>query len=102
VEQGAEKVFVRVVVAFDEVGAMRPLTIDWEDGRKFFVDRVLEMRKAASLKAGGAGLRYTCRIGRRDAYLFYEGGRWFVEAKTPQACGGQALQKNALEREKEA
>ena len=39
------------------------------------------MRRAASLKAGGAGTRYTVRIGRSETYLFNEDGRWFVERR---------------------
>ena len=35
----------------------------------------------ASLKAGGAGIRYTCRIDGKLTHLFLEGDRWFVEAK---------------------
>ena len=35
----------------------------------------------ASLKAGGAGIRYTCRIAGRVKYIWLEETRWFVEAK---------------------
>ena len=45
------------------------------------IDRVLDVRPAASLKAGGAGLRYTVRIGRTETYLFLEETRWFVERR---------------------
>ena len=44
-------------------------------------DRILDIRRAASLKAGGAGIRYTCRIRGRVKYLWLEESRWFVEAK---------------------
>jgi len=37
------------------------------------------VRRAASLKAGGSGIRYTCRIGKKDAYLYYEDPKWFVD-----------------------
>lgn len=49
------------------------------DGRAFRIDRVLEVRRAASLKAGGVGWRYKCRIQGRERYLFYEDPAWFVE-----------------------
>ena len=53
-----------------------------EDGRKYDIDEVKDKCRAASLKAGGCGLRYTIRIGARDTYLFDEDGRWFVELRT--------------------
>jgi hypothetical protein len=56
----------------------------WEDGRRFPVDRVLDVRQAHSLKTGGTGMRYTVRLGGQSTYLFYEGPRWFVEAKVAE------------------
>lgn len=77
----ARKVYVEVVVRFNEAGEARPLSIQWEDGRRFDIDRVLDVRRAASLKAGGCGMRYTCRIQDRETYLFEDENRWYVEAK---------------------
>ena len=76
-----KKVFVEVIAKFDREGNVTPLTVIWEDGRKFKVDHVLDARRAASLKAGGIGLRYTCMIGGRSTYLWYEDPAWFVEGK---------------------
>ena len=75
------KVYVKVNADFDSAGNIIPRVITWEDGRRYSVDRVTECRPAASLKVGGRGLRYRCRIGRMESYLFYEEGKWFVEAK---------------------
>ena len=75
------KVYVEVTAHFDLEGNMMPLEILWEDGRRFEVDRVLDRRRAASLKAGGVGNRYLSRIRGKETYLFYEGPRWFVEGK---------------------
>lgn len=77
----ARRVYVRVVVEFDEAGGVRPLSIAWTDGRRFKVDRLLDVRRAAATKAGGQGIRYTCRIMGRETYLFEDNGRWFVEAR---------------------
>lgn len=77
----ARRVYVRVIAEHDEAGGVRPLSVIWEDGRRFDVDRVLDVRRAASTKAGGQGMRYTCRILGRETYLFDDGNRWFVEAK---------------------
>lgn len=75
------KVFVEVTARFDVDGTIVPLSIRWEGGTLFEIDRVLDVRQAASLKAGGQGIRYTIRIGSHRTFLFYEAPRWFVEGK---------------------
>lgn len=75
------RVYVKVVVQIDEAGGVRPLSVSWEDGRTFEVDRLLDVRRAASTKVGGQGIRYTCRIRGHETYLFEDNGRWFVEAR---------------------
>lgn len=77
----AKRTCVRVLVEYDEEGGVHPLRIHWEDGRKFTIERVLDVRRAAATKAGGQGMRYTCRILGRETYLFADDGRWFVEEK---------------------
>ncbi len=42
---------------------------------------LLDVRRAASTKAGGQGIRYTVRVLGRETYLFEEENRWFVEAR---------------------
>lgn len=75
------KVYVEVTARFDTLGNLTPLSITWEDGTVYKIDRILDQRRAASLKVGGIGMRYTCRILGRETYLFYEEPRWFVEGK---------------------
>ena len=84
------KVYVPVEVGFDENGRMIPHTITWEDGHKYEIDRVTDIRPAPALRAGGQGDRYTIWIGGQQSYLFFERyatvtgcnlGRWFVERK---------------------
>jgi hypothetical protein len=75
------KQFVGVISRHDPDGRNTPLEIVWEDGRRFEIDKVLDVRRAASLKAGGAGIRYTCRIRNRNIFLYDEEGRWFLEGK---------------------
>ncbi len=77
----SRKVYVDVAAAFDKEGKIIPMYIKWEDDRTYYIDRVLDIRPAASLKAGGAGIRYTCRIQGKETYLFLENYRWFVEGK---------------------
>ena len=44
-------------------------------------DRLLDVRRAAATRAGGQGMRYTCRVMGHCVYLFEDEGRWFVEAR---------------------
>ena len=75
------KVYVQVDGRFTAEGRIIPQVVYWADGRRFIIDEVSDIRPAASLKAGGAGLRYRIRIGGRETYLFLEENRWFVEAR---------------------
>ena len=77
----ARKVYVEVTARFDVEGNITPLSVTWEDGMVYEIDRILDRRRAASLKAVGIGMRYTCRISGRQSYLYYEDPRWFVEGK---------------------
>ena len=76
------KQFISVTARFDADGNLLPLKIHWNDGRSFEIDKVTDIRYAASLKAGGMGLRYTCRIGGAEKYIFLEENRWFVDTKS--------------------
>ena len=89
-EQRSPKVYVAVKADFNEDGIMLPREITWEDGTKYAIDRVLDIRQAAAMKAGGQGDRYTVRINGKQSYLFFERstnqagnnlGRWFVERR---------------------
>ena len=84
------KVYVRVGVVFREDGMMLPRSLTWEDGRKYPIDRVLNVKPACAERAGGQGDRYTVMIGGQQRYLFFEHstdrddsnlGRWFIERK---------------------
>ena len=77
----ARKVYVEVTAKFDTEGNITPLSVTWEDGMVYEIDRILDRRRAASLKAGGIGMRYTCRILGQRSYLYYEEPRWFVEGR---------------------
>ncbi len=85
------KVYVQVKVDFREDGIMLPRKITWEDGREYEIDRVVDIRQAAAMRAGGQGDRYTIFVQGKQSYLFFERspsqtgnniGRWFVERKT--------------------
>ena len=85
------KVYVEVNASFGEDGQMYPKSLVWEDGTRYIIDKVTDIRQAAAMKAGGQGDRYTIIINGKQSYLFFERstnlygnviGRWFVERKT--------------------
>ncbi len=88
------KVYVAVKADFTENGTMLPREITWEDGTKYEIDRITDIRQAAAMKAGGQGDRYTVMLENQERYLFFERptdsddasmvGRWFVEAPVLQ------------------
>ena len=72
------KKYVEVTAHHNAQGFVRPLILWWDDGRKYEIDRVLDVRRAASLKAGGIGIRYTCRILGKERYLYLDEDKWYV------------------------
>ena len=79
------KVYVDVNEIRLKDGRLIPISFVWEDGNRYEIDKVSEVRPAASLKAGGAGIRYTVRIQNRETYMFLEEergvGKWFMERR---------------------
>ena len=84
------KVYVDVTARFNSEGVLIPLSLTWEDGEEFEIDRVTDIRQAAAMKAGGQGDRYTIWVRGKQSYLFFERscsltgnnlGRWFVERR---------------------
>ena len=47
----------------------------------FHIDKVTDIRRAASTKVGGTGIRYTVYIDGKQSYLFEDDDKWFIEAK---------------------
>ena len=72
------KKYVEVTAHHNAQGFVCPLILWWDDGRKYEIDRVLDVRRAASLKAGGIGIRYTCRILGKERYLYLDEDKWYV------------------------
>ncbi|MFR1638422.1 MAG: hypothetical protein ACLSVD_04140 [Eggerthellaceae bacterium] len=80
------KRYVEVVAHCFEDGRLVPLSVAWDDGRVFGIDRILDVRRAASLKVGGVGTRFIVCIGHRTTNLFFEDPRWFVEEIVPEGA----------------
>ena len=83
-----KRVYVEVEVQFISDGSMRPRALIWRDGRKYEIDRILDVRPACAQKAGGQGDRYKVKMRNQERELFFEHnpesgsprvGRWFVE-----------------------
>lgn len=71
--------FLEVIAKFEAgTGKVFPQSFIWHD-KKISIDKIIDARPAASLKHGGQGMRYTCRTGNKDYYLFCDEGKWFLE-----------------------
>jgi len=80
-------VYVELFARYSPDGTMMPAMLKWKDGTIYEIDRVLDVRRAAS-EAGSMGIRYTVRIMGRERRLFFEDTysetgkpRWFVESE---------------------
>ena len=79
-----DKIYIDVLEERTKDGRLIPRSFRWTDGRRYEIDRVKEIVRAASLIAGGVGIRYTVVIRGHERYMFLEDDarcRWFVEAK---------------------
>ena len=74
------KVYLNVVATMNTDGKMIPLSFKWDD-REYKIDKVLECFIGTTAKHFTKGLRYKCRAGNKDFYLFFDEERWYVEMK---------------------
>ena len=78
----SSKVYVDVNATFSKDGRLIPKSFIWTDGHMYEIQKVKDVSRAASRKAGGVGIRYTCIIDGRECHLYYEDNNmWFVEGK---------------------
>ena len=75
-----EKRYVAVEVRFEEDGRLRPLTILFGPEQIYKIDKIKDVSRRAA-EVGGVGDRYLCVIDGQESKLWFEKGRWFVEAK---------------------
>lgn len=71
--------YITVVAKMNESGTPIPLYIIWDSGKEYLIDKVLDIRKKASTKGGGAGLRYLVKIKNNERFLFLKDDKWFIE-----------------------
>ena len=72
------KVPVGVLAQFDAEGRLLPLSITWENGRVYSIDRVLEVRVS---RANRSDRRYDLIILDRQARLYRTGDSWYMDAE---------------------
>lgn len=72
---------MKVISQTDEEGNISPISVTWEDGRCYNIDKVIDVRRACAKKVGGTAMRYTVLIAGKQTYIFIDDGKWFVESK---------------------
>ena len=70
---------ITVIAKMKENNLVVPIQIVWDDGRVFEIDKILDIRKAASTKGGGKGIRYLVEIKNQERYIWLDDYYWFIE-----------------------
>lgn len=76
------KRYVDVSVIMRKDRKLIPVYLIWDNGRKYEIDKILQVENRAS-QVGGSGVRYTVKIRGQLRYLFFEKDRWFIESTQP-------------------
>ena len=71
------RTYVQVICSHLENGAVIPMEIHWNDGRKWKIKRVIH--SCGSPDGEYEGIRYTVLINRSTRYLYQLGDMWYVE-----------------------
>ena len=78
----SSKAYVNVMAEFTNDGRLIPRRPFCAFFWLHYIYKVTDVRRAASLKAGGAGIRYTCIVDGKESRLFYEDNNmWFMEER---------------------
>lgn len=76
------KIYVEVDAVFTKDGGLVPKKIFLDDDTAYEIQKITEVKRAASLIAGATGLRYTVYVDGFKSYIFYgDNHRWFIEGK---------------------
>ena len=67
-------------VLFEPAVPLRPLAIRFGPEQVYQIDKIKDVSRRAA-EVGGVGDRYVCQIDGQETCLWFEKGRWFVEAK---------------------
>lgn len=77
-----EKVYVSVFLYVDTDGKMKPVALEWENGRRYRIEKVSSERNCPPDHVGALlTRRYDVIIGGKEKRLYLEtqSARWFVE-----------------------
>ncbi len=87
-EESPYKIYVDVNVEFTKDGSLIPRVIHWSDDKTYEIQKITDIRRAASLIAGATGIRYTIYVDGYESHLYYgDDHRWFVELKKSKIPG---------------
>ena len=75
------KVPVDVSAICYAIGDVVPGAFWWPDGTRYVIDSVKEWERAASVRAGIIGIRYSIRIRDRETFLYRDDDLWFMERR---------------------
>ena len=77
-----EKVYISVYLKINTDGIMKPVEIEWTDGTRYDIDKIIDERNAPPEHTGGVFTRkYKVIIKGREKiiYLDKQTNKWFVE-----------------------
>lgn len=80
------KTFINVIAEFTASGRLEPLSIVLYDGRCYPVDKIIDVQKAANMRVGGSGTKYSCLISGVRRSLWRDQDRWFIEESVEDVC----------------
>ena len=71
------KTAVDVICLYPQNGLIKPLFIIWNNGARYPIDSVDQIVPVSDGEV--CGVRYSCRLGKHQRYLFLENGKWFID-----------------------
>ncbi|MCI8820029.1 MAG: hypothetical protein HFK02_01340 [Clostridia bacterium] len=77
-----KKVYVGVLLHVDSDGNMKPVAIEWENGIRYEISKITDVRQTPPRHVGGMpAMRYTVLVSGYVRELYHETyyRRWFVE-----------------------
>lgn len=75
-----EKVYVEIIAKF-KGGKIYPISIIWNNGKEYTIDKILDIKRVAATNVGGVGLKYTCRIRNKEVNIWLDENQWFLEVR---------------------
>lgn len=76
------KVYISMLLHIDNDGVMKPVAVEWTDGTKYEIDKIIDERNAPPEHTGGVLTRkYRVIIKGKEKiiYLDKQTNKWFVE-----------------------